>query len=165
MLMKDRIVRVEMMNPQLKLTKVRVSGWEYFGEYSRTYTTLEKLRKSWTSPIYGFFTPDPIFHEVNGCRCVEFVCGANFCKKKGANQRWVRRFLDTTDRASTSNLRRHARKCWGKEIVECSLQSDVATMRNGLGNQKDGSLPAAFKAKGKSVVTYSTRLLTKTDVR
>lgn len=123
----------------------------------------EKLRRSWTSPIYGFFTPDPIFHEVDGRRCVEFVCGANTCKCKAG--RWVRRFLDTKDKASTSNLRRHAKKCWGDDIVEKSLHSDAMAVRKGLVARKDGSLAVAFEAKGKVVVTYSTHLLTKADVR
>ena len=36
------------------------------------------------------------------------------CKQKS---RGVRRFLDTSDTKSTSNMHKHARKCWTAEVV------------------------------------------------
>ena len=38
------------------------------------------------------------------------------CMGKG-NGRMVRRYLDTGDAKSTSNLRKHAKICWGEEAV------------------------------------------------
>jgi hypothetical protein len=42
----------------------------------------------------------------------------------------VRRYLDTTDAKSTSNLRKHAKICWGEEAVAAADQTrDVLAAR------------------------------------
>ena len=53
---------------------------------------------------------------VKGRRVHVFECYAKHCKGKG-NGRFVRRYLDTTDAKSTSNLRKHAKICFGDEEV------------------------------------------------
>lgn len=71
----------------------------------------------------------------------------------------VQRYLDTTDRNSTGNLRKHAQLCWGDEILRGEdACGDLDSARAGLERvreKKDGSLTVAFKWKGEGVVTYS----------
>jgi len=47
-----------------------------------------------------------------------FECAAGKCKAR--NGRDVRRFLDKGDAKSTSNMRKHAKGCWGEEAVAAS---------------------------------------------
>src|SRR6266481_2733729 len=79
---------------------------------------LERLSKEWLSPIYAFFEPMPSIVVVDGRRVHEFRCMAGFCKGRGKNSRIVQRYLDTSDRNSTGNLRKHARICWGDEVLQ-----------------------------------------------
>lgn len=62
-------------------------------------------------------------------------------------------------------MKRHAKKCFGEDTVKKALQSDANGVRKGLDAQKDGSLPAAFKAKGSAVITYSNRLFSNIELR
>ena len=58
-----------------------------------------------------------VTYDAKGCRAHELHCTATHCKGK-----WiVRRFLDITDRKSTSNLKRHATTCRSLEIVKDAL--------------------------------------------
>lgn len=59
---------------------------------------------------------------------------------------------------------RHAKKCWGEETVNKSASSDVEGVQKGLTLKKDGSITAAFQAKGKGIVTYSMTPLTKEEM-
>jgi hypothetical protein len=81
----------------------------------------------------------------------------------------VRRYLDTSDAKSTSNLRKHAKICWGEETVVAADQTrDVETAREALRKLKDGSITEAFErvAKGKpGRITYSHRQHTTTESR
>jgi hypothetical protein len=72
--------------------------------------------KDWNSPIYVFFKPTPMIEYIKDRRVHVFECNAKSCKGKG-NGRMVRRYLDTSDAKSTSNLRKHAKICWGEEVV------------------------------------------------
>ena len=72
------------------------------------------LSKEWTTGVYGFFKPDPIIEYVSGRRAHTFICAATHCTQN------VHHFLDTRDAKSTSNLWRHAVKCWGEENVDAS---------------------------------------------
>lgn len=47
-----------------------------------------------------------------------FECIAETCKARGKKARQVNRYLDKADARSTSNLRKHAKVCWGPEVVE-----------------------------------------------
>ncbi|KAF8887011.1 hypothetical protein CPB84DRAFT_1749805 [Gymnopilus junonius] len=87
---------------------------------------LERLRKGWHAPIYGFFKPKVKIVQVKvregadtvlRC-CLEFCCGATHCKGKGNDPRRVRRYLDKGDKMSMKNLCMHAIACWGKALVE-----------------------------------------------
>lgn len=59
---------------------------------------LESLMKEWTAPVYAFFHPRPTIVEVDGRQAHDFKCAARACKVK------VRRYMDTKDARSTSNL-------------------------------------------------------------
>ena len=99
-----------------------------------------------------------------------FECNAKTCKGKGLNRRHVRRFLDTPDGKSTSNLRRHAKICWGEEAV---AGADAAKSHGAAreiveksSRMPDGSITAMFeRVKGKGKVTYSHKQHTKTESR
>lgn len=129
------------------------------------------MAKDWTSPIYGFFQARPTIKTIDGRRCHEFQCGAPHCKGKGTTARNVRRYLDKTDRNSTSNMHKHAKNCWGEENVTKALETrgelSVEEVRKNLANAQlhDGSITASFERKGKGAVTFSTRQHTYMETR
>jgi hypothetical protein len=72
----------------------------------------------------------------------------------------VCRYLDTTDAKLTSNLRKHAKICWGEDVVATANETrDVLAAREALGKMKmkDGLILKAFERVAKSKVTYSHR--------
>jgi hypothetical protein len=78
-------------------------------------------------------------------------------------------FVDKADASSTSNLRKHAKICWGDEVVKAADETKDLTRaraivaKSGLGN---ASITAMFeRAKGKGAVTYSHTLHTKTETK
>jgi hypothetical protein len=78
----------------------------------------------------------------------------------------VRRYLDTSDAKSTSNLRKHARLCWGVETVAAADETrNLGASLDLIKTHKDGSITEAFERKGKGKVTYSHRQHTTTQVR
>ena len=123
------------------------------------------MSKDWEAPIYAFFGPEPLVEHVEGRRCHAFQCLAKHCKQKS---RSVRRYLDTSDAKSTGNLRKHAKKCWGTEIVATADKAKTAkevrdtTVKGYLDPQ---SITTAFERKGKGKVTYSYRQHTKTEAK
>ena len=71
----------------------------------------------------------------------------------------MRRYLDTADKGSTSNMRKHARHCWGEDIVkkadDAKDELTLDNIREGLAatkNGQDGSIVAFFDRDRKSVV-------------
>jgi hypothetical protein len=130
---------------------------------SLTYQLLERLRKEWDAPIYVFFKPLPTVEYIDNRKAHIFQCAAIQCR---ARTRFVRRFLDKGDAKSTSNLRRHAKVCWGEEVVAAADGTrDISTARTAIQNCKsvDGSITAAFRRLGKGTVTYSHRQFTKVE--
>jgi len=84
---------------------------------------------------------------IKDCRVHVFECGATHCMGKG-NGRMVCRYLDTGDTKSTSNLRKHAKICWGEVAVAAAdNMRDVRAAREALEklNLVDGSITAAFE--------------------
>ena len=84
----------------------------------------------------------------------------------------MRRFLDTADKGSTSNMRKHAKHCWGDDIVkkvdELKDKFTVINLRENLGEAKrgeDGSIVAFFDRKGKGKVKYMLRQHTYQEAR
>jgi hypothetical protein len=121
------------------------------------------------SPIYAFFQPIPSITTVDGRRVHEFKCTASHCKGRGKKPRIVICYLDTTDRNSTGSLHKHARLCWGDDIVHgADACGDLDGAREGLAKARklqDGSITAAFERKGKGKVTFSHRQHTKVQTR
>lgn len=126
---------------------------------------LERLRKTWTSPIYGFFQTEPLISVVSGRRCHEFICAAQPCKGQGPNGKLVRRFLDKGDAKSTGNLRKHAERCWGKDVVDDSIGSTSAAVREGIGKQRTMSITLAFDKTGSGAAKFSPRPHSNMEVR
>lgn len=84
----------------------------------------------------------------------------------------MRRFLDTGDRGSTSNMRKHARHCWGDEIIkkaddakEDLTLDDIRERIAEAKREKDGSIVACFDRTGKAKVRYMLRQYTYEESR
>jgi hypothetical protein len=125
-----------------------------------------RLSKDWTAPIYAFFRCKPDIEHINGWCCHVFQCKAKSCKGNGRGGRAVRRFLDKSDARSTGNLRKHAKRCWGEDVVGAADNAHTAdevrdTKIKEMLNPE--SITAAFERKGKGKVTYSHRQHTKTE--
>jgi hypothetical protein len=108
--------------------------------------------KHWNTPIYAFFKPTPAIDLIAGRRAHVFSCSAKVCKGKGRHGQDVRRYLNTADVTSTSNLRRHAKACWGEETVAAAGSvKDVYAARIVLAKStpRDGSITAAFERLAK----------------
>ena len=130
---------------------------------------LERFSKDWNSPIYVFFKPTPSIEYIKEHRVHVFECNAKHCKGKG-NGCMVHHYLDTTDAKSTSNLCKHAKICWGEEVVARAEETrDVHAACEALGKMnlklKDGSILEAFEQVAKSKVTYSHCQHTTTESR
>lgn len=129
----------------------------------------ERLKKVWTSPVYAFYKATPEIEDVGDQRFHIFECIAPQCKAKGKNGRHIRRNLSTSDATSTSNLRKHAEACWGKEALEGARNaSSVSEARKVLMTHtpRDGSITIAFaRIQGKGKITFSTRPPTTAEIR
>ena len=98
---------------------------------------LAHLHKDWRSPIYAFFHPEVSIIYEKGHRVHDFTCGAKHCKGKGKQPRLVQRYLDMGDSKSTSSLCRHAKICWGEEIVtKADEAKDIDVARHALKGAK-----------------------------
>ena len=131
----------------------------------------ERMAKDWTSPINGFFESRPAVGVVEGRRYHDFKCAAIYCKGKGARARFVRRYLDKADRGSTSNMHKHAKICWGVEIVSKALQTrnelTIKEVQKSLSEAKlqDGMITALFERNGKETVSFSMKQHTYIETR
>ncbi|KAJ7668058.1 hypothetical protein B0H17DRAFT_950144, partial [Mycena rosella] len=75
---------------------------------------LEKLKKSWTSHIYAFYSGDVAIEYRDGKLHHVFSCAARSCTHT------IARNQQSQDASSTKNLRTHATKCWGEENVKAA---------------------------------------------
>ncbi|TFK81780.1 hypothetical protein K466DRAFT_501565, partial [Polyporus arcularius HHB13444] len=119
------------------------------------------MLEDWNSPIYAFFEPRPEIEYVDGRRTHAFKCMARGCKVR------VRRYLDSKDRSSTGNLRRHAKSCWGEEAVDAACEAvNLAEARENIVGSilLSGNITASF-ARKKGKITYSHRQHTKAETR
>lgn len=102
---------------------------------------------------------------MDGRRCHAFQCLAQHCKHK---TRSIRRYLDTGDAKSTGNLRKHAKRCWGDNIVALADKAKTAKDLRDItieGSLKPQSITAAFERNGKGTPTYACQQHTKTETR
>jgi hypothetical protein len=114
-----------------------------------------------------FFKPVPTVEYIKERRVHVFECAAVNCLGKG-NGRFVRRYLDTGDAKSTGNLHKHAKICWGEQVVAAAVETrDVRSAREALAGLKsvDSSITAAFQRVTKSKITYSHRQHTTAEAR
>jgi hypothetical protein len=94
-----------------------------------------------------------------------FQCAAQMCKHK---LRGVWRFLDKGDAKLTGNMWKHAKKCWGDDVVaSADKANDVNKVRRTTvkGSLDPQLIMAAFERKGRDKVTYSHRQHTKSEAR
>ena len=100
------------------------------------------MTKEWTSTIYAFFDPTPRIVEIDGQTAHEFKCSRHGCKALP-----IRRYLDTKDVKSTGNMRKHARACWGDEIVRTTDGAHTATeaWKDLIPSLRSGSITAIFE--------------------
>ena len=124
---------------------------------------VERLQKEWTSPIYAFFEPTPCIIETDGRRAHDFKCTRRGCKST------IQRYLDKKDATSTSNLRKHSKKCWGTELVvaaDDAKSADEVRKKIVGGTLWDGTITASFEQKvSQGKVTYSHRQHTRAETR
>ncbi|KAH9039161.1 hypothetical protein EDB85DRAFT_1859946, partial [Lactarius pseudohatsudake] len=73
------------------------------------------LSKKWTAQVYAFFKPTPLIEYVDGHKAYVFKCSMRRCRN--TTSKFIRHYLYTADASSTSNLRRHAKICWGGEAI------------------------------------------------
>ncbi|KAF8340083.1 hypothetical protein F5887DRAFT_888911, partial [Amanita rubescens] len=121
-----------------------------------------RLQREWNAPVYAFFGSTPMVEYVDQRRSHVFKCLGKGC------QRTVRRFLDKGDAKSTGNLLKHVRTCkgWGEDVYnQISKARDIDAARAAVkGYLANGSIAAAF-GKGKNMQTYSSRQLTKAEIK
>ncbi|EJF62536.1 hypothetical protein DICSQDRAFT_13360, partial [Dichomitus squalens LYAD-421 SS1] len=123
---------------------------------------IERAQQRWRSPVYGFFRPDVEVSYKNGQRSHVFRCAAKGCKAE------VRRYLDTHDRASSGNLFKHARACWGDEVVDHAIElgdADVVREKVVKAKLESKSITDFFQQKNPDKLKFSHRLLTKAETR
>ncbi|KJA19580.1 hypothetical protein HYPSUDRAFT_143590, partial [Hypholoma sublateritium FD-334 SS-4] len=118
------------------------------------------IMETWNTPIYSFWHPTPsIGYEKNHCYH-EFSCFKKSCKVK------VRRYLDTKDAASTGNMHRHTKKCWGEDVVKLAMSmGNIDAAREALAKSPDGSITEAFLVKGLNKLTFSHRQHTEMETQ
>jgi hypothetical protein len=120
----------------------------------------------WTSPIYVFFKTKPRIEYIDGRKAHIFECASGRCKAR--NGRDVCRYQDKGDKNSTSNLRKHAKVCWGSDAVAAAdATRDVEAARAALikSGVHNGSITAEFERIGKGRVSFSTRQHTRTETQ
>ena len=123
---------------------------------------LEQLQKEWVSPVYAFFEPVPTVRVLNGRYIHEFKCSTRGCKSK------IQCYLNTKDARSTSNMQKHVKTCWGKEILDTADSAkDASKVQTKIiyTFRQNGSITKAFKRKNQGVETYSHQQHTLAETR
>lgn len=122
---------------------------------------IERLSAKWDAPCYAFYKEHVAIEYHKGRRCHVFSCANPRCSKT------IRRFLDTGDARSTSNLRQHVASCWGPEALEAADRASTADLARphveALG--RTGTITAAFERISEDKESYSTRPFTPIETR
>src|ERR1700738_4373455 len=103
-----------------------------------------RLKESWRSPVYQFFTSNVTVGYDKGRKYHFFKCASQRCRNKGLHG--VRRFQDSKDRGATSNLKSHAVRCFGEDVVDAAFGSKPTPVG------RDGSIFASFARQGQAPV-------------
>ena len=106
------------------------------------YISSEKPKYHWRSPIYSFFKPNVTLEYYKNHPCHFFKCAAKKCKTRVGG---VCHFQDSKDRASTTNLKSHAIRCFGADMVNTAIDGKKAA-------EQDSSISALFARNGKRPV-------------
>ena len=120
------------------------------------------MSKKWTSVVYAFHEPVPEIIYEKGKHTHQFKCAARGCKYKACQ------FLDSKDKASTSNLIKHVKSCWGEDAwkVATNCQNAGDARKNmTMPLNTTGSITASFQIKGKGKVSYSHRQHTQMETK
>ncbi|KAL1937246.1 hypothetical protein VTO73DRAFT_13915 [Trametes versicolor] len=124
---------------------------------------ISRMRDSWSAPVYAFFSPDVYVERAKGRTAIVFKCAAPKCKKL------VRRYLDTKDATSTSNLRSHVKVCsrWGEGVLTEASKYKSADDARAVTEayQRTGTITTIFKRLRKGKLTFSTRQHTTQETR
>lgn len=125
---------------------------------------VETLMCGWDAPVYTFFEPRPMIEYKKGHRSHVFKCAKKDCKAKEG----VRRYLDTKDSTSTSNLIRHVERCWGTKALKMAMEIGSAEDARDQVFEKilrDVPLTVHFERKKGGQVSYMHRNFTKIETR
>ncbi|KAJ7902586.1 hypothetical protein B0H14DRAFT_2329133, partial [Mycena olivaceomarginata] len=103
----------------------------------------------WTSPVYSFFKDnvETLADAHDGRKYQVFKCNTpGGCKSKSG----MKVNGDPhSDRSSTSNLKKHAKQCWGSTVVDACIKGVAADA------SRDGSIFMAFARSGQHPVNVS----------
>ena len=88
-----------------------------------------------------------------------FECIAETCKARGKKARQVNRYLDKADARSTSNLRKHAKVCWGPDVVEAgdrtkNIEATRAVVAGIASRQSSKASESVLEKAGKGKLSY-----------
>ena len=120
------------------------------------------MSKKWHAPVYAFFGSVPKIEYIKRRKCHTFVCSAISCTHE------MHHFIGTSDSQSTGNMRRHVRKCWGKDALTKAYNAKTAEgacEQLGRVGLKDRSITAAFEQSGNRKVRYSHRQHMKAETK
>ena len=138
---------VESLSPEESLG----TGFFFFVRFS-LIRPAAAAKRSWRSPVYSFFKDNVTIHYDKEKRLYHFFpCAAPRCK---TSQGGVRHYQDKKDKNSTANLKHHAERCFGEDIVKAAFEGKTFT------GTTDGSIFQAFARRGQEPVTMSHRSLT-----
>ncbi|GBE87595.1 hypothetical protein SCP_1102720 [Sparassis crispa] len=115
---------------------------------------LAHLQATWRSPVYAFFKSNVSVQYKNGHKCHFFTCATRKCRNVLGG---VRRYQDSKDKASTSNLKSHIIHCFGAAAVEAAIKGENAP--------RNDSIFAVFARQGQQPVTVSHRTHSNPEVR
>ena len=106
--------------------------------------------------MYSFFKAQVTIGYDNRRKYHFFACAATKCCNKGL--KGVRRYQDSKDRAATSNLKTHAIRCFGEDVVQAAFGAKES-------KNPDGSIFASFARQGQHPVKVSHRAHTSDETR
>ncbi|KAJ7937979.1 hypothetical protein B0H13DRAFT_2302081 [Mycena leptocephala] len=113
---------------------IEISDDEDLDDKGKERKKFDRLKANWTAPIYSFFKPPTLEFDHNDRPYHMFRCASTTCQ---FDSKGVKRFADTSDSTGTSNLKKHARKCFGEATVDAALQGAKL-------DTHDSSIHAAF---------------------
>ncbi|KAG6807402.1 hypothetical protein H0H92_007678 [Tricholoma furcatifolium] len=137
-----------MVRPKKKSQPAANNGNADNGEESESESDEEELahlQAMQHSPVYLFFKLKVNIVSEGTCKAHVFYCAAKRCKGIGS----VRRYQDSKDKATTSNFKAHAIKCFGDNVVNAAFSKEVSSLPH------DGSIFAAFACQGQQPVMVS----------